>query len=180
MLNFQISAGIVSGCTANPKHPASGGRTADQVCVWGDRDLLDPSCTMFITMNPGYAGRAELPDNLKVWWDSSVRKKCLSCDQNFFFTKSCYWTWTCYLQCYKKHLCGTFRGETVIFGVITRVYDQICFKVTSGKGSRSLLTSVLYVAYHSCTTIYYLSFIVIVNHLSCIFHKLVDIECLQW
>ena len=58
---------VLSVCTVQFKNVCDGiAAEAARVVVEGDEITLDPTCGAFITMNPGYLGRSELPEGLKA------------------------------------------------------------------------------------------------------------------
>jgi dynein heavy chain len=58
---------VLSVCTVQFKAVCDGiSSSSPRIRVEGDEISLDPTCGAFITMNPGYLGRSELPEGLKA------------------------------------------------------------------------------------------------------------------
>ncbi|KAG1696565.1 hypothetical protein DVH05_018258 [Phytophthora capsici] len=63
----RLAPEVLSVCSVQFKAVCDGIRSeSDQVVIEGDSVRLDPTCGTFITMNPGYLGRSELPEGLKA------------------------------------------------------------------------------------------------------------------
>ena len=63
----RIEAEVLSVVSSQIKQIQEGLKNDLTKFLFEGKDIkLDPRTGIFITMNPGYAGRTELPDNLKV------------------------------------------------------------------------------------------------------------------
>jgi dynein heavy chain len=58
---------VLSVCTVQFKSVCDGVKAESaRIVIESDEVSLDPTCGAFITMNPGYLGRSELPEGLKA------------------------------------------------------------------------------------------------------------------
>ena len=58
---------VLSVCTVQFKSVCDGIKAeSTRIVIESDEISLDPTCGAFITMNPGYLGRSELPEGLKA------------------------------------------------------------------------------------------------------------------
>jgi hypothetical protein len=58
---------VLSVCTVQFKSVCDGVKIESaRIVIESDEVSLDPTCGAFITMNPGYLGRSELPEGLKA------------------------------------------------------------------------------------------------------------------
>jgi dynein heavy chain len=58
---------VLSVCTVQFKSVCDGVKAESaRIVIESDEISLDPTCGAFITMNPGYLGRSELPEGLKA------------------------------------------------------------------------------------------------------------------
>lgn len=73
----RISVSVLSVCSTQYKAVLDGLRAKSPTYVCDGVDVaLVPTAMAFITMNPGYAGRAELPESLKVrWWGKREKRR---------------------------------------------------------------------------------------------------------
>lgn len=63
----RLNGQVLSVCTVQFKSVCDGVKAESaRIVIESDEVSLDPTCGAFITMNPGYLGRSELPEGLKA------------------------------------------------------------------------------------------------------------------